>query len=296
MAASKEAQMDLTSCPICFETFNSPKYLPCLHSFCEGCLQTYIDSAFRVNSASNGINCPVCRAFVQKPDSVDPDKWAKEFPSNHLLVSIIDTNKAKAESRCCNACARDGESITATSWCVNCCETLCEACVRYHRRHKQSSQHKVIDIADIKDIESHIQQTDLYCHEHPGKKLKAFCHDHSSVCCMTCVMLTHRKCDNVQSVENAAKSKKKSKELTNLEETFTDMKTELEKLVDVRVKNLANCEKSISEIKNKISQLFDNFIQHIGLLRDKALQDVSAAEKEITGRTTTFKPTPLSHL
>ena len=167
MAASKEAPIDLTSCPICVETFNSPKYLHCLHSFCEGCLQTFIDSALRTNSASKGINCPVCRAFVQKPDSVTSVKWAKEFPSNHLLVSIIDMNKAKSETRCCNACERDGESVTATSWCLNCCESLCAACVRYHRRHKQSSQHKVIDIGDIKDIESHIQETDIYCREHP---------------------------------------------------------------------------------------------------------------------------------
>ena len=281
MAASKEAQMDLTSCPICFETFNFPKYLPCLHSFCEGCLQTFIDSSFRVNSASKGISCPVCRAFVQKPDSVTSDKWAKEFPSNHLLVSIIDMNKAKTESRCCNACARDSESVAATSWCVNCCESLCAACVRYHRRHKQSSQHKVIDIVDIKDIESSLQQTDIFCSEHPEEKLKAFCHDHSAVCCMTCVMLTHRKCDNVQSVENAAESKKKSKEHTNLEESFTDMKSHLEKLVKIKVGNMTDCEKSISDIKLEINQLFDNLIKHVGQLRDKALHDVSAVEKEM---------------
>ena len=281
MAASKEVEVDLTSCAICFETFNSPKYLPCLHSFCEGCLLTYIDSAFQVNSASNGINCPVCRTFVPKPDNIEADKWAKEFPSNHLLVSIIDLNKAKAESRCCNACERDGESVNATSWCVNCVESLCEACVRYHRRHKQSSQHKVIDIGDIKGIESPIQETDIYCREHPEEKLKAFCHDHSVVCCMTCIMLSHRKCDNVQSVEKAAKSKKKSKELTNLEETFTDMKTQLEKLVEIKVENTTDCEKSISDIKLEINQLCDNFIKHVGQLRDKALHEVSAAEKEM---------------
>ena len=94
-------------------------------------------------------------------------------------------------------------------------------------------------------------------------------------------MLTHRKCDNVQSVEKAAESKKKSDEHTRLEESFTDMKTELEKLVDIRVKNLTDCEKSISDIKLEINQLFDSFIQHVGELRDKALDDVSAAEKEI---------------
>ena len=224
--SSKEAQVEiLTSCSICFETFNIPKYLPCLHSFCAGCLQTYITSAFRVNSACKGIDCPVCRTFVQKPDSVNVEEWAKDFPSNHLLVSIIDMNKAKSESRCCNSCSRADKTVNATSWCVNCCEMLCETCTQYHRIHKQSSQHKVIDIADIKDIESPLQHTDMYCHEHTGKKLKAYCFDHSVVCCMTCVMLTHRKCDNVQSVEKAIESKKYSEDYKRLEESFTDMKT-----------------------------------------------------------------------
>ena len=61
----------------------------------------------------------------------------------------------------------------------------------------------------------------------------------------------------------------------------TPLKTEIETLIETEVKNMTECEKSISDIKLEINQLFDNFVKHLELLRDKALQEVTAAEKEI---------------
>ena len=36
---------DLLTCTICLETLKVPKYLPCLHTFCETCIHTYITSS-----------------------------------------------------------------------------------------------------------------------------------------------------------------------------------------------------------------------------------------------------------
>ena len=190
-------------------------------------------------------------------------------------------NKAKTESRCCNACARDGETVSATSWCVNCCESLCEGCTKYHHKHKQSSLHKVISIADLEESATVLQNSDIYCIEHPEKKQEAFCHDHSTVCCMTCVMLTHRKCDNIQSVENAAEEKKKSEDSKDLEKSFQEMKKDLVQLVETKVTNIVDCEKRITDINLEINKLFDDFIKHIKLLKDRTLEDVAALEKDI---------------
>ena len=47
MATSGGAGNDeLTSCPICLETFTRPKFLQCLHSFCEGCISTFREQPF----------------------------------------------------------------------------------------------------------------------------------------------------------------------------------------------------------------------------------------------------------
>ncbi len=52
MAASKmkdalDFQMhfgeDLLSCSICFEGYNNPKVLPCLHTFCQDCVHRHYE-------------------------------------------------------------------------------------------------------------------------------------------------------------------------------------------------------------------------------------------------------------
>ena len=281
MAASSEAQLDITACSICFESFNIPKYLPCLHNFCQGCLQIYITSAFRNDSDVNGIHCPVCRDFVKKPDSSNVDSWAAEFPGNHLLVSIIDINKSEEEHRCCQPCKRKNRTENATSWCENCSEALCETCEDYHGIMKILKSHKVIPIEKLGTSESPLQRAEMYCTDHPDEKLKAYCSDHSEVSCMSCVMLKHRKCENVGNVEDVAKSMKSSEELRKLEKSFRDMKIDLQGFEDSRVKNKDEVEKNISCMKTEVNALIDRTIRHLQSLREATLQEIIAAEKEI---------------
>ena len=281
MAASSDTQLDITTCSICFETFKVRKYLPCLHNFCQGCLQTYITSAFRNDSDAKGIKCPVCRNFVCMPDSSNVDSWAAEFPGNHLLVSIIDMNISKEENRKCNACLRENKTEAAQSWCVNCSEALCETCNHYHRKLKLGVLHKVIPVEKMGTSDSPLQGADLYCSDHPERKLKAYCSDHSAACCMSCVMLKHRKCENVGNLEDVAKSKKSSEELKKLEKSFRDMKIKFQDLVDSRVKNKDEFEKRVASIKTEVNALIDRIIRHLESLRQETLQEINAAEKEI---------------
>ena len=277
----REAQVDITTCSICFETFNIPKCLPCLHNFCQGCLQTYMKSAFRNDSDAKGIHCPVCRDFVQKPEKSNVETWAAELPGNHLLVSIIDMNKTKDESTCCNACQRQSKSEKAKSWCINCGEAMCETCERYHYNLKLGTLQKVIPIDQLGTSGSPLQSLDIYCSVHPEKKLEAYCSDHCLVCCMSCVMLKHRKCEDVGSVEDVTKTKKSSGEINNLEKAFCDMKDELEKLVETRTRNKCECEQSIASMRSEVDKLFKNVISHYECLRENMHMEINATEKDI---------------
>jgi hypothetical protein len=47
---------NLLECSICLETFDDPRTLLCLHSFCKKCLENFVDG-----KREDELNCPVCR-------------------------------------------------------------------------------------------------------------------------------------------------------------------------------------------------------------------------------------------
>ena len=58
-------QEDHLTCPICLMKFTKPKALPCLHTFCLGCLTDYVYG--RGYETASVFPCPVCRQDVGMP-------------------------------------------------------------------------------------------------------------------------------------------------------------------------------------------------------------------------------------
>jgi len=77
MAAKLKRVADHVICPICCQLFESPKVLPCQHSYCEGC--------FVKMEKYNKISCPECRRIAAVPSN-----GVKCFPTNFTLTHLID--------------------------------------------------------------------------------------------------------------------------------------------------------------------------------------------------------------
>lgn len=71
------------SCTICFQHFVKPKALPCLHTFCEGCIRDYVTARYE---GAGQFPCPVCRQMIYMPPN-----GVMGFPDNHFIVSLKDT-------------------------------------------------------------------------------------------------------------------------------------------------------------------------------------------------------------
>ncbi|KAK3083130.1 hypothetical protein FSP39_014841 [Pinctada imbricata] len=277
-ATENSVKVDLTTCSICFETFKTPKYFPCLHSFCEGCIKTYITTTFV--QTNGGVNCPVCRMYVSKPEDIGIEEWSSELPTNHILVNLIVMNESKSGQKLCMPCSRENETESASSWCINCGEALCKLCERYHRKQKSSITHKLIDMGNYEttDLQCNV---DIPCTEHPDKNVEAYCRDHSAICCMTCAFLKHRNCKNVGSIHDAAEEMKKSREVENFSDALQGFQNTLDALLQYTSDSLHEFDKDIEKMKVEIDTLFTKLSKHLSHLKSDIMSEISKIEKEV---------------
>ena len=57
----KQRMEELITCSECDNILSSPRGLPCLHVFCEGCIQDHL------NESDSDETCPLCREDITVP-------------------------------------------------------------------------------------------------------------------------------------------------------------------------------------------------------------------------------------
>ncbi|XP_064616501.1 tripartite motif-containing protein 2-like [Liolophura sinensis] len=136
-------------CPLCGEEFRQPKILPCLHSYCQQCLQGYLAHATNTESRDN-IRCPECNTDVFA-DSYDISNLSDNFFVRRLLDPIKTQQKNDKQCRqCSGTLSGTNDSKSAGFYCVNCEEHLCASCTQSHQEENETSSHKVEPMEPIK--------------------------------------------------------------------------------------------------------------------------------------------------
>ncbi|XP_019647421.1 PREDICTED: tripartite motif-containing protein 3-like [Branchiostoma belcheri] len=118
-------------CKICFEDYKKPKVLPCLHTFCEGCLVKYVPGKAR------NITCPLCRE-----ETALPDNGVAGLKGNFLISSLREKlrtgnmEKAGAADDGDTRCHSHGD-CPVRFYCEPCEIPVCAQCVKKdHKTHK----------------------------------------------------------------------------------------------------------------------------------------------------------------
>uniref|UniRef100_UPI00358F502E E3 ubiquitin-protein ligase TRIM8-like isoform X3 n=1 Tax=Myxine glutinosa TaxID=7769 RepID=UPI00358F502E len=164
--------LDALTCSVCLAAYDEPVGLPCGHSFCRVCIETYWAS----KEEDTACVCPICReVFPQKP------KLKKNVTIAYLMENIVNVKKGGpgGTDSHCEVCKRE-----AAKMCVP-CEILC--CEKHLKPHQQKG-HKLVDLV--------VKIEELRCTKH-GKPIQLYCKDDESLMCVTCMGGQHRDHDVV---------------------------------------------------------------------------------------------------
>ncbi|XP_045180002.2 uncharacterized protein LOC123539437 [Mercenaria mercenaria] len=283
---------DGTQCPICFEQFRDPKGLECLHTFCESCIHEYIIKLKEKRNILNGIECPLCRHVTAvKDSSQSPENWAKSLRPNYALVSLLETMQSlqeghhtKEEHKCFPCSAQDLD-IPASVFCRTCKEHQCDDCQKSHERFTYMKGHKIII------LESGLKQTGrkklrkiCQCDIH-SKHLEFLCTDENVLCCSTCAVVKHRKCDNVIEVSEMASTEKLRQldvqnEVSGVRNQVLSVSKFLSKSEDLLTSQIKALPDLLEENKHKFVKNFDEFSAKILNDVEKIKQQKFAAISE----------------
>lgn len=268
-----ETVNDLTVCSICLDTMKTPKYFSCcLHTFCLLCIQSYLDNAFK-DHIPRTVTCPVCRAKMKVPDNIrNAEDFAKKLPFNHIIMSLIDAQKMQKGKSYCGPCKKlDGNKETnAKVYCVECREAFCDECSKYHKAFKAFVDHELIDIDKVSDLHLKLGSQYSTCSEHM-KKIELYCKDHQKPCCLHCVTLEHRKCNEVEAIDEAAKKLRDGDSYLHLLNTFGMLNRSFEKATDARDQLLCASQAEECSGKGKIKEVRKSIEEQLAKLEQKCL-------------------------
>ena len=179
------------TCAICLSRYNQPKILPCLHSYCKGCLEDML----KKSHDKKGITCPQCKVIHELPPQ-GIDGYTTFFTINNLLelLHIYESADTPIESI---KCASGLDENAAVARCLTCSTYLCENCHTIHQKQHLTKDHDIKTLEEIKHSDKKTGVRSLhkrqYCMEHKDKQLELYCKTCKKVICLVCAVVNHNK-------------------------------------------------------------------------------------------------------
>ncbi|KAK6186978.1 hypothetical protein SNE40_006232 [Patella caerulea] len=151
-------------CSICLDDFRKPKIIDCHHTYCEHCLEDYVQKFAK----NNRFLCPLCREEINIPVG-----GVKKFTSNiYIEEKSVGSNKIQQ----CDVCIK----VPSEFKCAECEQYLCNSCKTNHvlNAHKHNENVNV--------------RRKSFCKKHTSEILDFYCRECSEIICIKCLMSRHK--------------------------------------------------------------------------------------------------------
>ncbi|KAK3588239.1 hypothetical protein CHS0354_029563, partial [Potamilus streckersoni] len=282
MAEKQETFYKQLNCPLCLETFKSPKVLTCLHTFCERCICRHVRNLREVGTQSETITCPVCRNPSHAPAADQtPDQWAAKLCNNSIVLSLLRSpESSKDELVYCQPCLILEKQNLSVAYCATCFEHLCNRCYTYHKSIKMSKDHS-INLQSVQAQQNwNSTPSDMYrCSMHE-EEYKYFCTNHKELCCSHCAVKYHRKCEELMLTKDLFKSIEEVRDNKQISENLDAVKKMFIKFLESRSNNLEIIEQQKTAITKIIQDWTINIKERVDRLQTAALEELNQICKQ----------------
>ena len=253
----KKATENLT-CPICYQLFNNPKYLPCHHSYCEQCLEKM--------QVQSKIICPECRK-----EAAIPAGGVKDLPNNFFINRMVDelVLKRKVEGEEEVKCDECDEDEPVMAYCPECNMFFCQTCNESHKRSKRFRGHGIVPLTELrsnKDVTIQPKAKVPICKEH-DIELLFYCETCEQLICMYCTVKEHNG-HNHDTVKKMA-----SKHRGELDEVTAP--------VDKMIRDLSEACDNIDKMKKKVRQQGEEVDKKIDQHYNKLVQKLMKQKEQL---------------
>ena len=277
MALSK-ATLDLenlVTCAICLENFTErdPRTLPCLHTFCVDCLQqTYLAKVARKPSMKRFITCPTCNEKSKLPDS-SVYKLRHYFMARQVTDVVNDLSRAQCqdEDDAVYWCTRCRKKRNPTSYCFDCIQPMCVACLANHNMKSANKLHVSVAVK-----RSNISS--LICETH-----KEFVEDY----CITCMCIVCSTCHT---------STHKGHEFRSFSLKEDPSSTEIQQHIDSLINENGTFRSKVFQLKEEFDAYLKDTATEIDNLKNEIFQHITAEVKKIQNEIKAHDPLMKSKL
>jgi len=287
--ATAEQLDNKMECPICTEVYMDPRVLPCAHTYCLKCIETWS----KEKQPGHRLACPLCRKEFTVPSS-----GAGGLPKNLYIDSILQTKElstAVSKLSLCEACSGDEVNHSevpnvASVYCVECQLKLCNNCERVHKVIKVVSSHKLIEVGSRINMDSLCHTLpSSFCDHHKDERLKFYCFDCGLTICMMCYINSHNghKCSDVNEAV-CDLHKQMTHDIDRLTAGLDKCKEMLDILEKVQHRFIEQVERVGVEINKKAEQLKrmidvhkEKLINELSSMKQKRMKEIESLRDEI---------------
>ena len=266
---------------MCQRTLDNPRTLPCLHTFCLGCLD------HQKATTPAPLHCRQCNAPITVPTLGGFASLECNSFIDSLLKSLQGAPSDLNAVIKCDFCQEE----EAEMHCVDCNENYCPGCSRGHKRSKAYPvNHKLISLDDAFSGTTTAKRIPR-CQKHIGFEIDTYCKTCNESVCAKCCIENHPRhhfipLDQVTgplqeqivnySINMSKKEETAKKAITTMDTTISQIdsrRTATEKEIDQVFDSLAaTVEQRRVDLKQGIDQLWKTVVKERGEAESATLE------------------------